>query len=357
MYLQTDGVAMGSPLGPTLANIFLGHYEQKVLKEANSPLFYCRYVDDTFAIFNSEADGDEFLIKLNALHPALKFTSEKENNNQLSFLDVLVTREDQRITTAVYRKPSFSGISMKWNSFSPRSMKIKLIATLADRAIKICSPNKLDGELKRLQQLFEDSGFPRGVVKATISRKMESLNRAAEIGPKKLAVIVKLPYIGNPSRTYGQKIANAVSSCYGSVKLTPIFTTRRLPLRSSKDMLPTPAKSDIIYHYECHCKSGYVGKTQQILAKRISQHVPPIFRSKSGRKYKMPKKHTSAIGQHLIDNPSCAEKYADDRFSILAHGRNVYHLSVLEAVFILSLRPVLCRQKKFVLPLNIFKSL
>ena len=31
---QTDGVAMGSPLGPALANIFVGYYEEKMLAKA-----------------------------------------------------------------------------------------------------------------------------------------------------------------------------------------------------------------------------------------------------------------------------------------------------------------------------------
>ena len=204
--------------------------------------------------------------------------------------------------------------------------------------------------------MFEDNGFPSGVVKTTIWRKLESLQRRAEMGPKKRVVIVKLPYIGDTSSKYGSKIINAVSSCYWSVELRPIFTTRKIPIKSIKDVLPTPAKSDIIYFYECHCGSGYVGKTQQILSKRISQHVPPIFRSKSGRKCKMPSKHSSAVGQHLVENPICANNYDDSWFSILTHGSNLYHLSVLEAIFILSRRPVLCRQKKFVLPLNIFHT-
>ena len=33
MYKQTDGVAMGSPLGPSLANIFVGYYEEKLFSQ------------------------------------------------------------------------------------------------------------------------------------------------------------------------------------------------------------------------------------------------------------------------------------------------------------------------------------
>ena len=50
MYKQTDRVAMGSPLRLVLANIFMGYCEEKISKEY-MPLFYNRYVDDTFAIF------------------------------------------------------------------------------------------------------------------------------------------------------------------------------------------------------------------------------------------------------------------------------------------------------------------
>ena len=58
-------------------------------------------MDDTFAIFGSELDCDHFKGKLNLLHPALKFTVEKEQNNSLSFLDVLVEKHGTGFLTSV----------------------------------------------------------------------------------------------------------------------------------------------------------------------------------------------------------------------------------------------------------------
>ena len=54
LYKQIDGVAMGSPLGCTLANFFLGHLETVIFKQPSSthPKMYLRYVDDVFAVFD-----------------------------------------------------------------------------------------------------------------------------------------------------------------------------------------------------------------------------------------------------------------------------------------------------------------
>ena len=56
LYKQKDGVVMGSPLGPTMANVFLSFYEMKWLEQCPNefkPVFHRRYVDDSFVLFES----------------------------------------------------------------------------------------------------------------------------------------------------------------------------------------------------------------------------------------------------------------------------------------------------------------
>ena len=109
MHRQIDGVAMGSPLGPSLANIFVGYHEALLFKRVNKPLKYYRYVDDTFAVFNDGDKCNEFFSHQNSLHPSLRFTYEKECNQTLPFLDVLVEKNDLEFVTSIYRKPTFTG--------------------------------------------------------------------------------------------------------------------------------------------------------------------------------------------------------------------------------------------------------
>jgi len=99
---------MGSPLGPVLANIFVGFHECRLFDNTAKPGVYLWYVNDSFIIFGSELDCDHFQEKFNLLHPALKFTIEKEQNNSLHFLDVLVEKEGTGFLTSIYKKPTLT---------------------------------------------------------------------------------------------------------------------------------------------------------------------------------------------------------------------------------------------------------
>ena len=125
-----------------------------------------------------------------------------------------------------------------------------------------------------------------------------------------------------------------------------------------KDVSPTQEKSNIIYKFSFHCGSDYVGKTSQRFHLRINQHVPKIIRSWINGTSAQPKKnYFSAIGQHLLDNQVCAKNFKENSFSVVARAENSFQLHILEALYIQSLKPSLCKQKKFVYQTRLFKSL
>ena len=133
VYQQVDGVAMGSPLGPSLANTFLAHYEQIWVDDFPNdfkPVYYKRYVDDIFVLFQSLHHLEKFNEYLNTKHAKIKFTNEKEVNGSLPFLDVLISWNDKGFTTTVYHKPTISGVYSNFNSFKDDEYKHGLIFTL-----------------------------------------------------------------------------------------------------------------------------------------------------------------------------------------------------------------------------------
>lgn len=85
LYKQIDGVAMGSPLGPCLANAFLCFHETDWLNRCPShfkPLLCRTYVDDSFLLFSSPDHVPLFLNFSNSQHPNIKFTMEFEKRQQ-----------------------------------------------------------------------------------------------------------------------------------------------------------------------------------------------------------------------------------------------------------------------------------
>ena len=71
LYEQVDGVAMGSPLGPLLANTFMCSLEERLFKQKQMPPFYRRFVDDTITKQPSVKSAEEFLSTLNNCHPTV----------------------------------------------------------------------------------------------------------------------------------------------------------------------------------------------------------------------------------------------------------------------------------------------
>ena len=115
-----EGLAMSSPLSPVLANIYMEYFEEMALGSTSlKPTMWLRYVDDTFILWPHQEDVQILFDHVNSFRPSIQFTMEKEQDNKLPFLDVLVTFTEQGFRSSVYRNPTFTEQYLNFNSHHP----------------------------------------------------------------------------------------------------------------------------------------------------------------------------------------------------------------------------------------------
>ncbi|MEL7309141.1 MAG: hypothetical protein AAGK05_15610, partial [Pseudomonadota bacterium] len=108
LFCQIDGLAMGSPLSGSFADVFVGDYERSLLDSRPKKHViksYLRFVDDLHIVMHK--DGIQSLQNdLRMLHRSLQFTMDEGAH----FLDVNIHREAERVKTSVHRKTTFTGL-------------------------------------------------------------------------------------------------------------------------------------------------------------------------------------------------------------------------------------------------------
>lgn len=332
-YKQIDGVAMGNPLGPTLANIFMAFHEEKWQNLPHSPVVYCRYVDDIFCIFRNNSDHTRFLSTLNEHHPNLKFTIES-GNKQLPFLDVNVQFDDNSIHTTIFRKTSFTGLCLHFDSVCPIAWKKGLVTGLLHRCFLVCSSwNLFDAEIDNAKLLLRKCGYPisfvNKITKDFVSNKQSNDSRTEKSeSTKKLENFFQIPYIGYPSIMLSKKLKKIFADAFIDITIT--FKSKKLgSYFSLKDRSPMLLQSGVVYKFSCQVDPGcsYIGKTSRHLFRRISEH----------------KKINSQISPHLYSCLNCKTTF-ESCFSTIDQSSSGFSLSILEALYIKENAPNLNKQ-------------
>ena len=247
--MQVDGMAMGSPLGPTLANTFMCSLAERFLDQCPAsfkPLFYKRYVDDTFVLFKDRSHAELFLNFINNFHSNIKFSMDMEANNHLSFLDISVSRENNEFVTGVFRKSMFTGLGLNFFSYCPFVFKLNSCKTLLHRAHNICSNwSKFHQEIVFLTSYFKRNCYPSHIFPRAVKTFLDNIfnPKAPCYDVPRKTVFVSLPYMGNFSSTVRKELTSCLSNLYPYIKFNFSF--------HFKDALPDLILSCIVYEFSC----------------------------------------------------------------------------------------------------------
>ena len=149
-YKQIHGCAilMASPVSATVANLCMEVIEEQAIQSATTPpKTWKRFVDDSFAIISKNAITS-FHDTLNSIDPHIKFTIEHEKDEQIAFLDMLISRRNNSISIHVYRRPTHTDRYLDYASHHDLKHKISTANTLINRSLNL--PTTEDGKLKLL---------------------------------------------------------------------------------------------------------------------------------------------------------------------------------------------------------------
>jgi hypothetical protein len=162
-YKPATGVAMESPLSGTFAEVFLQELEQTRLKhllEGKRIIYYNRYVDDIFIIYDqSKITSQNILQQFNAQHRDLQFTLNEEVNNQIEYLDLKLTNKEGKLEIGMYRKPTTTDVTINNNSCHPREHKMAAYKSWLRRLCKLPLDEKNRRELDIIINIATSNGY------------------------------------------------------------------------------------------------------------------------------------------------------------------------------------------------------
>lgn len=138
---------MGNPLSVLVAEVYMSKLEETLLADpSHSPYIHewIRYVDDVFCVWVGPTDQlHAFEARLNAYHPNLKFTPGI-GGRKMNFIDLtinLIPCYNGLVPTFdIYRKPTFTGVSINDNSLHPYSHKLAAYQGMIHRYISTLQP-------------------------------------------------------------------------------------------------------------------------------------------------------------------------------------------------------------------------
>ena len=319
-YEQTEGAAMGSPLSPIIANIYMEHFETRALETApHPPTLWKIFVDDTFVILETTYK-DEFFQHINGIEKKIQFTAENTRaDGSLPFLDTLVTvQEDGSLSTSIYRKPTHTNQYLQWDSHHSIANKYSVINSLLHRATNICSNQEQEKEeLKYVERALTACKYPSWAIQRMMlkknNQKQNRNNNRTNRSNNNSRTSITVPYNKGLSESFkniGKKFGIQVHFKSGR--------TIKEELVAPKDKDHITKKSGVIYRFKCErleCDEEYIGETSRTFGERYREHL----------------KAPSPINDH---NNISGHSTSLENFSIVGREENNLSRLIKESIYI-----------------------
>ena len=262
-----------------------------------------------------------------------------QRKKKLTFLDVLVSRKSNGFFTTIYRKPTYTGVYLNWNSLTAQVYKINLIKSLLDRAWKICSNYELFHlEVLSMKENLKKNNYPCSVIDRTIKEFLDKKYRPVgeEMQEEKRKVYLVLPYFNSGVEDFSRKLTCLVLKYYPKVNFRVVFTCpytlgKMFPF---KEKTPKELRSLIVYKIKCsNCPQFYIGKTSRCLIRRLYEHQNGTGKDD----------YQSALYKHSLETGHVIN-YTD--VEILDSASDDRKLLLKEMLYINKLKPTLNKQVK-----------
>lgn len=273
-YNQTTGLAMGNPLSPLLAEIFMNNLETEISKHYlfKNCIYWFRYVDDILICFNgTERQLSNLHNYINTVHPNIKFTIETETNKSINFLDLTISHHGKKHEFAIYHKPTHTDTTIHATSCHPLNHKLSAYNSMIHKLISVpMSKQNFDLELNRIYKIAINNGYSINLINSILIRKQKD-HTMSLIYPKIIQKERKnyrsITYIGNIS----EKIARLVNTNTNRVIAYKTNNSIGKYIKNNKDKTNRSSNSGI-YKLTCECGKSYIGQTGRTFEKRISEH-------------------------------------------------------------------------------------
>jgi hypothetical protein len=164
-FFQIDkGVAMGSPISGTMAEIFL-QLESTIIKHLSDDkiiCFYNRYVDNILLIYDNTRTNPDIITKyVNSIHNNIQLNPSTEINNTINFLDISITRNPPNLKIGIYCKPTTTDTTINFLSNHPCEHKMASYQFLIRRMLSLpLDMQQQHAEWQYIRWVAQSNNFP-----------------------------------------------------------------------------------------------------------------------------------------------------------------------------------------------------